>query len=291
MSLGLVLEGGGMRGMYTAGVLDYFMERDFYPDGVVGVSAGACHGCSYVSKQKGRSYRINTTYCRDWRYMSFRSLLLTGDYFGAEFAYHRIPEELVPYDNAAFEANRNKMPLYVTVTNVETGKAEYRRIDDMRRDVDWVRASASLPLLARTVGLDGKQFLDGGIADSIPLRFFRKMGFDKNIVVLTQPAGYRKEPNQLMPLIDLYYGRKYPKLVKAAASRHLRYNKTLDKIEELEAAGEIFVLRPSVRVPVSRTEHDPARIRAIYMLGYRDAERQFDALCRYAKAPVPEESQ
>ena len=283
MGLGLVLEGGGMRGMYTAGVLDWLMEHDFYPDGVVGVSAGACHGCSYVSKQKGRSYEINTKYCRDWRYMSFRSLLLTGDFFGAEFAYHRIPEELVPYDYQTFEENKAKMPLYVTVTNVETGQAEYKRVDDMKQEVEWVRASASLPLMSRTVALGGKKYLDGGIADSIPLRFFRKQGFAKNLVILTQPDGYRKEANKMMPLIDLCYGKKYPAFVKAAASRHLRYNKTLDKIAELENAGEIFVLRPSVRVPISRIERDVSKLNAIYELGYQDAEGQFDAICRYAE--------
>ena len=281
MSLGMVLEGGGMRGMYTAGVLDFFMEQDFYPDGMIGVSAGACHGCSYASKQKGRSYRINTTYCRDWRYMSFRSLFLTGDYFGARFAYHRIPDELEPFDYETFDANKERMPLYVAVTDVETGKPVYRKIEDMHRDVSWVQASASMPVMARIVELDGGKYLDGGVADSIPLRFMRKHGFDKNIVVLTQVEGYRKEPNRMMPLLDLKYGRKYPELVKASASRHLRYNKTLEKIEELEAAGEIYVLRPSVKVPISRIEKNVSRINAIYELGYQDAQKNFDAILSY----------
>lgn len=271
-----------MRGMYTAGVLDYLMERGFYPDGIVGVSAGACHGCSYASKQHGRSFRINTGYCRDWRYMSFRSLFLTGDYFGAEFAYHQIPDRLEPFDYEMFDAGKKEMPLYVVATDVETGKAAYHRIEEMHREIDWVRASASMPVMAKIVEIDGRKYLDGGIADSIPLRFFRKSGFDKNIVVLTQPAGYRKEQNRLLPLMDLMYGKKYPNLIRAAASRYLRYNKTLDKIAELEAAGEIFVLRPSVRIPVSRTEKNPKRLEALYTLGYQDAERAFDALCAYA---------
>ena len=282
MKLGMVLEGGGMRGMYTAGVLDFLMEKDFYPDGIIGVSAGACHGCSYASKQRGRSYRINTKYCRDWHYMSFRSLLLTGDYFGADFAYHRIPDELELFDYETYEACRQQIPLYVAVTNVETGKAEYPRLWDMHRDVEWVRASASMPAMARIVEMDGKKYLDGGVADSIPLRFMRKHGFDKNIVVLTQVAGYRKEANSMMPIIDLRYGRKYPELVKAMASRHLRYNKTLDKIEELEQAGEIFVLRPSVKIPISRIEKDLDTINSIYQLGYQDAERNYEAMCLYS---------
>lgn len=284
MSLGVVLEGGGMRGMYTAGVLDYFMEMGLYPDGIAGVSAGACHGCSYASKQKGRSYRINTKYCKDWRYMSFRSLIFTGDYFGADFAYHRIPDELEPFDYETYDENRDKMPLYAVVTDVETGKAYYRRLQDMHTDVEWVRASASMPVMSRLVELEGRKYLDGGVADSIPLRFFRKMGYDKNIVVLTQVAGYRKKKNGMLPLIDLLYGKRYPAFLKAMASRHLRYNKTLDKIEELERAGEVFVLRPSVFVPISRIEKRPEKLNAIYELGYQDAQRNYEAILKYIEA-------
>lgn len=281
MSLGLVLEGGGMRGMYTAGVLDYFMEQDFYPDGVAGVSAGACHGCSYVSKQRGRSYRINLGYCRNWRYMSFRSLFLTGDYFGGKFAYHRIPEELVPYDYETFEANKEKMPFYAVATDIETGKAVYHRIQDMKGEVEWVRASASMPIMAKPVAIDGHLYLDGGVADSIPLRFMQKAGFQKNIVVLTQPLGYRKEQNRMLPLIDLCYGKKYPALLKASAARYLHYNRTLEGIAKLEEDGRAFVLRPSVRIPVSRIEKDPAKLDAIYTLGRQDAQKAFPRMLQY----------
>ena len=282
MKLGMVLEGGGMRGMYTAGVLDFLMERNFYPDGVIGVSAGAVHGCSYASHQRGRSYRINTKYSGNWHYMSFRSLLLTGDYFGAEFAYHKIPDELEPFDYETYDAFRQQMPLYVTVTDVETGKAEYKRLSDIHEGVEWVRASASMPIMAGIVTLEGRKYLDGGVGDSIPLRFMRKNGFDKNIVVLTQVAGYRKEPNRMMPLIGLRYEKKYPEFVRAMASRHIRYNKTLDKIQELEAAGEVFVLRPSRLVPISRIEKNVDKINEIYRLGYQDAENSYEAMLRYA---------
>ena len=282
MKLGMVLEGGGMRGMYTAGVLDFLMERNFYPDGVIGVSAGAVHGCSYASHQRGRSYRINTKYSGNWHYMSFRSLLLTGDYFGAEFAYHKIPDELEPFDYETYDAFRQQMPLYVTVTDVETGKAEYKRLSDMHEGVEWVRASASMPIMAGIVTLEGRKYLDGGVGDSIPLRFMRKNGFDKNIVVRTQVAGYRKEPNRMMPLIGLRSEETYPEFVRAMASRHIRYNKTLDKIQELEAAGEVFVLRPSRLVPISRIEKNVDKINEIYRLGYQDAENSYEAMLRYA---------
>lgn len=281
MSLGMVLEGGGMRGIYTAGVLDYFMDRDFYPDGVAGVSAGACHGCSYVSKQRGRSYRINLGYARDPRYMSFRSLLLTGDYFGARFAYHRIPEELVPYDYETFEKYKELMPFYAVTTNVDTGKAEYFKIKDMRREVELVRASASLPLMARIVGFDGKKLLDGGIADSIPIDFMRRAGFKKNIVILTQIEGYRKEKNSLSWLIDLVYKRRYPKLAEAVAERHIGYNRTLDELCELEERGEVFILRPSRFIPVSRVEKDTKVLNKMYELGYNDAEESFGKLMEF----------
>ena len=283
MSLGMVLEGGGMRGIYTAGVLDYFMERDFYPDGVAGVSAGACHGCSYVSKQRERSFRINTGYAKDPRYMSFRSLILTGDYFGAKFAYHRIPDELEPYDYETFEKNKDKMPLYVVTTNVETGKAEYFRINDMKKEVELVRASASLPLMARIVGLKGKKLLDGGIADSIPIDFMRREGYEKNIVVLTQVEGYRKGENKLSWLVDLVYKKRYPKLCEAVRNRHIGYNRTLDELSELSEKGEVFIIRPSKFIPVSRTEKDVRVLNKMYKLGYNDAKDCFDRLLKFAE--------
>ena len=283
MKLGMVLEGGGMRGMYTAGVLDYFMDRSFYPDGLMGVSAGACHGCSYASHQRGRSYQINMEHCRDKRYMSWQSWVRTGDFFNAEFAYHTLPNELIPYRYDRFDAHKDAMPFYVAVTNADTGKAEYLEVKDMKKEVSFIRASSSLPLAARIVGIHGKRYLDGGIADSIPVDAMRDLGFARSIVVLTRPEGYRKGPNAMLPAIRTIYGRRYPKLVEACEMRPAAYNAELDRIAALEAAGEVFVLRPSADLKVSRLERSPKKLDAIYELGYSDARAAFDEIQAFAK--------
>ena len=192
---GLVLEGGGMRGIYTAGVLDVFLDKNLHFDGVIGVSAGAIHGCSFVSGQKGRSIRYYKKYCRDKRFMSVRNLVLTGDIAGEQFCYHDLPERLDPYDYDAF--NRSGTEFYACCSNVETGEAEYLRITDMRRQIDLVRASASLPYVSRMVEVDGKKLLDGGCTDSIPVLAFRAMGFPRTVAVLTRHKGYRKEPESV----------------------------------------------------------------------------------------------
>ncbi|MEW4414137.1 patatin family protein [Clostridium sp. AN503] len=267
---GLVLEGGGMRGIYSAGVLDVFLEHGISFDGVIGVSAGAIHGCSFVSEQKGRSIRYYKKYSRDKRFMSFWNLLRTGDIAGERFCYHDLPEKLDPYDYAAF--NRSGTEFYVTCSNLETGNAEYLRIHDMKKQIDLMRASASLPYVSRTVEMDGMKLLDGGCCDSIPVMAFRQMGFEKTVVVLTRHRGYRKEPESTR-LAGIVY-RKYPKFVKALENRHNTYNETIRRIEELEQAGEIFVIRPSRELSIGRTEHDPNRLQEVYDIGRRDA------LCR-----------
>ena len=282
MKLGMVLEGGGMRGMYTAGVLDLFMDRGFYPDGIFGVSAGVCHGASYASHQRGRSYEINVGNCRNRHYMSLWSFLTTGDYFNADYAYRRIPDELVPFDYGAYDRYRHSMPLYAVVTNVDTGRAEYINTGDMHKGIAYLRASSSLPVVARIVGVRGRRYLDGGIADSIPIEASMAHGFERNIVVLTRPTGYRKEPNELQPLIERIYGRQYPNFVRASAERHEVYNRELDRIAELEVEGRVFVLRPSAEIEVSRIEKDPAKLEAIYQLGYSDAEASFESLSSFA---------
>lgn len=267
---GLVLEGGGMRGIYSAGVLDVFLEHGISFDGVIGVSAGAIHGCSFVSEQKGRSIRYYKKYSRDKRFMSFWNLLRTGDIAGERFCYHDLPEKLDPYDYAAFD--RSGTEFYVTCSNLETGNAEYLRIHDMKKQIDLMRASASLPYVSRTVDMDGMKLLDGGCCDSIPVMAFRQMGFKKTVVVLTRHRGYRKEPESTR-LAGIVY-RKYPKFVKALENRHNTYNETILRIEELEQAGEIFVIRPSRELSIGRTEHDPNRLQEVYDIGRRDA------LCR-----------
>lgn len=267
---GLVLEGGGMRGIYTAGVLDVFLEHRLSFDGVIGVSAGAIHGCSFVSEQKGRSIRYYKKYCRDKRFMSFRNLLTTGDIAGEKFCYHDLPDRLDPYDYGAF--NRSKTEFYVTCSNLETGKGEYLRITDMKKQIDLMRASASLPYVSRIVEADGMKLLDGGCCDSIPVLAFREMGFKKTVVVLTRQKGYHKEPESTRLAAAMY--RKYPAFVEAIQNRHNTYNETVRQIEKLEAEGEIFVIRPSRALTIGRTEHDPVKLQEVYDIGRRDA------LCR-----------
>lgn len=276
--LGLVLEGGGMRGIYTAGVLDFFMDKNLYTDGVIGVSAGACHACSYVSKQIGRAYRTNTDYIKDKRYMSFLSLLKTGDLFGADFVYNAIPNELDLYDYETFHNGKTK--LYAVCTNLETGKAEYMQCINMKHDVIYIRASASLPLLSRIVEVDGKKLLDGGAADSIPIKKFQQLGYDKNIVVLTQCSDYRKGKNNLLPLIRKRY-KKYPKFIETLANRHINYNRTLDELGVMEKRGEVFIIRPGSPVNISRLEKNVDKLKALYDEGYHDAKEQYNALMDY----------
>ena len=267
MKTGLVLEGGGMRGSYTCGVLDAFLDHHIEFNGVIGVSAGACHGCSYVSGQRGRSFRITETYQHDPRYMGMRSLLTTGDLFNAKFTYHTIPEQLDPYDFKAF--NETKTKLYAVCTNVESGEAEYFRMIRMEQDVEYVRASASLPLLSRIVELDGKKLLDGGVCDSIPIRKFQSMGYARNIVVLTQYGGYRKQKSASLPLIRARY-HAYPRFVEKMEDRHLRYNDTLDLLNEEEKKGNVLIIRPKKPVNISRLEKNVEKLQALYDEGYAD---------------------
>lgn len=275
---GLVLEGGGMRGVYTAGVLDFLMEKGIWFKNTVGVSAGACHGCSYVCRQKGRAKHISIEYVDNKEYCSVSSLIRTGDFFGEKFAYHKIPEELYPIDNEAFK--ENKMNLYTVVTNCETGEAEYMKVEDMLEDIEKVRASASLPLLSRFVKINGKDYLDGGVASSVPLKYFEDMGLKKNLVILTQPRNYKKFPNKAMPLIKLKY-RKYPKFVKAMAMRHETYNAELEYVRRREKESKVFVIAPENPLEVSRIERDKEKLRAVYETGYRDAENAFEALKKF----------
>ena len=279
--IGFVLEGGGHRGIYTAGVLDVFMEENITADGVIGVSAGAIHGASYVSGQKGRSVRYTTKYCNDKRYMGIGSLLRTGDYFNVDFCYHQLPEVLDPYDNTALE--NSPVAFFVTCTDVKTGKAVYKQCRTLRDEwMNWLLASASMPLVSRIVHIEGQELLDGGIADSIPLKAFEDMGYKKNIVVLTQQKGYQKKPNPLMPLIKLMYA-KYPEFIKASKNRHIEYNKTLSIIEEKQKKGDIFVIQPSCELGVSRTESDPEKIRKLYELGRQDAAKNLQAIKKFLK--------
>lgn len=279
MKTGLVIEGGGVRGIYAAGVLDQLMEMGLIFDGVIGVSAGAIHGCSYLSGQKGRSIRYYKKYCADPRFMGFGSWLKTGDIVGADFCYHELPDKLDVYDHEAFL--RNSTPFYVTCTNVETGKAEYIRITDMKAQIDALRASASLPYFSRLVEIDGKKYLDGGAADSIPVEAFMQMGFERNVIILTQDAAYRKKP-ELKSLPRLIY-RKYPAFAKTLQNRHILYNQTLDRILQLEKEQKAFVIRPSQPLTIGRMEKNPENVQKVYNLGVKDANERSEALLAWLR--------
>lgn len=274
MKTGLVLEGGGVRGIYTAGVLDVFMEHGITFDGVIGVSAGAIHGCSYLSNQKGRSIRYYKKYCSDPRFMSWKSWLTTGDVVGADFCYHELPDKLDIYDHAAFEACG--IPFYAVCSNVETGKPEYIRLTNMRTQIEYLRASASLPYFSRIVEVDGKKFLDGGCTDSIPLEAAQRLGYAKNVVVLTQPSDYRKKP-ELAALARVMY-RKYPAFSQALLNRHHAYNETVRKIEVMEKKGQIFVIRPAAKLEIGRLETKPEKVQQVYDIGRSDAQTSMERL-------------
>ena len=282
MKTGLVLEGGAMRGMFTAGVLDVLMEHGIVLDGAIGVSAGAVFGCNYKSHQIGRVIRYNTQYCNDKRYASFGNLLRTGNLYSEQFCYHDIPEKLDPLDYDAFLANPTK--LYVGCSNLDTGEAEYLECTDMRKleDVNKVRASASLPLVSNIVEVDGMKLLDGGVSDSIPIFAFRRMGYRRNIVVLTRPEGYRKGPDKMLRLEAGRY-REYPEFVKRCHMRHMYYNKTLDKLEELEKEGDTLIIRPSETIEISRLEKKPEMIEAMYELGVYDAKEKLQQVKKFLR--------
>lgn len=259
---GLVLEGGALRGLFTAGVMDVMMENGLEFDGLIGVSAGAAFGCNYKSRQPGRVIRYNKRYAHDWRYCSVKSLLKTGDLFGAEFAYHMLPDELDKFDVATFD--RHPMEFYAVCTDVLTGEPVYKRLMHHGYAMnEWIRASASMPLASKVVAVEGHQLLDGGIADSIPLRFFEQQGYDKNVVVLTQPKGYVKKPNPLMPLLRLQLHR-YPKFLKAAAERHIMYNEETKYVARQEKEGKAFVIRPHSILPINHITHDPELMQKVY---------------------------
>lgn len=275
---GLVVEGGGMRGVYTAGVLDYFMEKNLYFDDCYGVSAGACHISSYVSKQIGRSIKVTLDYINDKRYCSVNSLIKTGDMFGVEMLYDIIPNKLELYDYETF--NKFKGNFYSVVTNCKTGKAEYIKIKDMKKDIIAVRASSSLPLLSRIVEINGKEYLDGGITDSIPIKKSIKDGHKKNVVILTRDKTYRKSKPKFLSFFKLKY-KKYPNLVKAIENRYKMYNETLDFLEEEKAKNKVFIIQPKLPVKISRIEKDKDKLKALYDQGYEDAKELYEDLMKF----------
>ena len=275
---GLVVEGGGMRGVYSSGVLDFFIEKDLFFENNYGVSAGACHLCSYLAKQYKRAFRVNVDYLNDKRYCSVHSLLKTGNLFGAEMLYDIIPNELDLFDYDTY--NKNESNFYVVITDINTGKPEYVKIGDLKKDIIYVRASSSLPLLAQNVKINDKEYLDGGISDSIPIKKSIADGNKKNVVILTRDSTYRKGKNSLMPIIKLKY-KKYPNFVKSMADRYIVYNEILDFIKELEDNGDVFVIRPKKPVNIGRTEKNREKLEALYNDGYNDAKDCYEELLKY----------
>ncbi len=280
MKYGLVLEGGALRGLYSAGIIDVFMEAGIEFDGLVGVSAGAAFGCNYKSCQPGRPLRYNQRFAHEWRFCSLRSLLLTGDLFGADFAYHHVPNHLDVFDNATFE--RNPMAFWAVCTDVETGEPVYRRLDKGGDTAyDWIRASASMPLCSKVVELDGHKLLDGGIADSIPLEFMKGQGFGRNIVVLTQPSDYVKGKNKFLPLMKAGSLRKYPHFIEAVARRHEMYNAQLEYVRKEEASGRALVFRPDAPLPIGHVSHQPQQMQQVYDLGRAQAESRLHEVLEF----------
>ncbi|MBQ1193319.1 MAG: patatin family protein [Lachnospiraceae bacterium] len=274
----LVLEGGGMRGSYTAGVLDFFIDKELYFKNCYGVSAGACNCCSYLSKQRGRSYNINVKYAHDRRYAGLSSYITTGNYFNKEFTMKELPNKLLPYDYIEYQ--RTNANFYAVATNIKTGKPEYLKVENMKKDIDYVWASSSLPLMSRSAKIGENEYLDGGISDSIPFMKAIDDGNQKVVIILTRDINYKKKPNKLMPMIKMFY-RGYPNLIKAMAKRHINYNKTLRMIKHMEAKGEIFVIRPEKEITVGRLETDSEKLKELYESGYNDAVKYYDSLKEY----------
>ena len=279
MKTGLVLEGGGMRGLFTAGVIDVLMENGIQFDGAVGVSAGAAFGCNYKTRQIGRAIRYNKRFTNDRRYASWWSLFTTGNYFNADFAYHYLPNELDVVDFDTFR--NNPMEFWAVATNVDSGKAVYRQLKVLDyEELEFVRASASMPLMSKIVKLNGQRLLDGGVADSIPLDFFQQQGYKRNVVVLTQPMGYQKRPIGIMPLIRLQLNH-HPKKLKALAERHIMYNKQLEFVQQEERSGNTFVIRPQATLNVRRMTHNPDKMQEIYEEGRKVATVELQKLQQF----------
>lgn len=277
---GLVLEGGGMRGVYTAGVLDFFIEKNILLSSVYGVSAGACHMCSYLSGQKGRARDVSVDYLDNKMYCSLRSLILTGDLFNVDIGYHLIPNYLNPFDNDAYHKYQGKA--YSVVTNIVTGQPEYLRIRDLKEDIIAIRASASLPLMARNVKINGKIYLDGGIADPIPIAKSILDGNQKNVVIMTKEEGYVRKPADRLSLafIKARY-LKYPKVYELMARRHVEYNDTLDYLNRQVENGQAYVIRPKYAGNVGRIEKNKEKLLSLYRQGYEEAAEHYKSLMEY----------
>ncbi len=280
MKIGIVLEGGAMRGMYTAGVLDILMDLDLKVTDMIGVSAGVLFGVNYPSRQKGRAIRYNKKYIRDKRYTSFHSLITTGNIINKDFAFYKVPFRLDVFDEKAYE--KSGIRFYATVTNVKTGKAEYIKVENVRKEMEVLRASSAMPYVSKMVEWSGNQYLDGGIADSIPVKACQKLGCDKIILILTRPITYRKaKTTRLAKRLNKMLYRNYPNLIKALNQRNQNYNRQVESIIKMEKRGELFVIRPSKPIQIKRIEKDINKLQEVYDLGIHDAKHCVTELQKY----------
>ncbi len=277
----LILEGGGMRGVYTTGVLDFFLDKSLYFHNITGVSAGACHATSYISKQRGRSLEIVLTYAQDKRYIDKMGVLKSGSIFGMDFIFHEIPDKLLPFDyDAYFESKAN---FHAVVTDCNTGGARYLPCGNILTTNDYVMASSSLPMVSHIVNIDGMELLDGGVADSIPIGYSLREGYEKHVLILTRTAGYRKPPNQMAWAARAKYAQ-YPKLCDAIEKRHIEYNRSLDLAEKLESEGSAFIIRPSGPVDIGRAETNSQKLKDLYDMGYNDGKNAYDKLITFLQS-------
>ena len=280
MKVGLVLEGGSMRGLYTAGVLDIMMDHNIEIDTIVGTSAGALFEPNYFSKQRGRTIRYNKRFCKDYRYISLLSFLLTGNVVNKKFAYNKVPLKLDKFDNETFMKSGKEF--YCTATNIKTGEAEYFEIKDTYKQIEELRASSAVPIMTRPVEINGELYLDGGISDSIPINKCLELGCDKIIVILTQPESYEKKPlsSKKVKFINMEF-KKYPNLINRMMNRHNEYNKTLKYLKELERQGKVLIIRPSEKLDIKLIERNPNKLESIYQIGINDANKKIKKIKKY----------
>lgn len=278
--IGLILEGGGMRGIYTAGVLDFFIEKNIEVDITIGVSAGSCHASSYLSKQYKRAYNATVDYINDKRYLSFSNLIKTGSIFGMDFMFNKIPNELNIYDYDTFAKSKSKF--VVVATNCETGSPEYFELKDLKKEIIYMQASCSIPMFANIVEIDDFKLVDGGVSDSIPIEYALNQGYKKNIVVLTRDITYKKNKQKFLSIVNRKY-KKYPNLIKSIENRHLNYNKSLNLVNQLEKDGDVLVIRPKKPVNVSQIEKNAKKLTSLYEEGYDDAKELYDKILDFIK--------
>lgn len=267
-----------MRGIYTAGVLDFFLEKGISFDAIYAVSAGACHALSFLSNQKGRAKRVWVDNVDNKYFGTFYSLIKTGDYFGADFNYNIVPNRLDKYDYEAFKKNKTKF--YPVITNLKTGKAVYYLIDDIKNQMDVVRASASLPMISKKVKIDNDFYLDGGLSDPIPLEKAIEDGYLKNVVVLTRHESYVKKPNSSYKFFWLRYF-KYPCLMKTLLNRHEVYNSEARFARNAQKDGRSFVISPSKPIDIPPNKKTKENLCDVYDLGYNDAKKNYEKLIEY----------